>query len=300
MISDVSVRDVRFPTSLEAHGSDAMHKDPDYSAAYVVITVTGLELRGHGLTFTLGRGTDVVVSAIRALLPLVVGKSLLKIYTDFGSFWRTLTNESQLRWIGPEKGAVHLAVAAVINALWDLWGKIEQKPVWKLLCDMTPEEILTLVDFRYLSDVLTKEDARQILSKLYPTRSEREAQVYETGYPAYTTSIGWLGYVSSLIPRPSPHAQKIICSSFLRVRGRPGYEASISYCHNAYVILPVSCSGTPHCYKVSRVFYSLSTSPPFKVEITYNNFIIAEAKGHFSVTASFVYLLLGVAVEAIF
>ena len=196
MISDVSVHDVRFPTSLEAHGSDAMHKDPDYSAAYVVITATGLELRGHGLTFTLGRGTDVVVSAIRALLPMVVGKSLLKIYTDFGSFWRALTNESQLRWIGPDKGAVHLAVAAVINALWDLWGKIEQKPVWKLLCDMTPEEILTLVDFRYLSDVLTKEDARQILSKWYPTRSERETQVHQTGYPAYTTSIGWLGYVS--------------------------------------------------------------------------------------------------------
>ena len=119
----------------------------------------------------------MVVSAIRALLPMVVGKSLLKIYTDFGSFWRALTNESQLRWIGPDKGAVHLAVAAVINALWDLWGKIEQKPVWKLLCDMTPEEILTLVDFGYLSDVLTKEDARQIFSKWYPTRSERETQI---------------------------------------------------------------------------------------------------------------------------
>ena len=195
VVSDVSVRDIRFPTSLEAHGSDAMHKDPDYSAAYVVITVNGLELRGHGLTFTLGRGTDVVISAIRALIPLVTGKSLLAIYTDFGSFWHSLTNESQLRWIGPEKGAVHLAVAALINALWDLWGKIEQKPVWKLLCDMTPEEILTLIDFRYLSDVLTEDDALQILLKHFPTRSEREEQVFQTGYPAYTTSIGWLGYV---------------------------------------------------------------------------------------------------------
>ena len=208
VITDVSIRDIRFPTSLEAHGSDAMHKDPDYSAAYVVISVYGLDIRGHGLTFTLGRGTDVVVSAIRALLPLVVGKTLLGVYENFGSFWRDLTSETQLRWIGPEKGAVHLAVAALVNALWDLWGKIEGKPVWKLLCDMTPEEIISLIDFRYLSDALTKEEALGILKKISPSRSEREAQVCQNGYPAYTTSVGWLGYSDEKI--------KTLCQSAMK------------------------------------------------------------------------------------
>ena len=193
-ISEVTIRDIRFPTSLEGHGSDALHKDPDYSAAYVKISVHGLEFCGHGLAFTLGRGTEVVVSAIQALLPLVIGQSLVDIYTDFSSFWRSLTNESQLRWIGPEKGAVHLAVAAIINGLWDLWGKIEGKPVWKLLSDMTPEEIVSLIDFRYLSDALTKGDALEILRKNFATRSSREAELLKNGYPAYITSIGWLGY----------------------------------------------------------------------------------------------------------
>ena len=194
VVREVTVRDIRFPTSLEAHGSDAMHKDPDYSAAYVVISVHALTQQGHGLTFTLGRGTDVVVSAIRALLPLVVGKPLLQIYTNFGTFWHSLTNETQLRWIGPEKGAIHLAVAAIINGLWDLWGKIESKPVWKLLCDMTPNEIISLVDFCYLSDALTKEEALEIMKENMLTRSQREADVCKRGYPAYTTSVGWLGY----------------------------------------------------------------------------------------------------------
>ena len=129
VIRDVTVRDVRFPTSLESHGTDAVHTDPDYSAAYVVVSVSGLDVKGHGHTFTLGRGTEVVVSAIRALLPIIQGQSLLEILTDFGSVWRQLTNESQLRWLGPEKGVTHLAVSAVVNSLWDLWGKIESKPV---------------------------------------------------------------------------------------------------------------------------------------------------------------------------
>lgn len=131
-VSEVSVRDVRFPTSLEALGSDAMHKDPDYSAAYVVISARGLPVEGHGIAFTLGRGTEVVVSAVRALLPLVVGRRLLEVFTAFGPFWTALTNETQLRWIGPEKGAAHLAVGGVVNALWDLWAKIEGKPLWKV------------------------------------------------------------------------------------------------------------------------------------------------------------------------
>ena len=193
-ITEISYKDIRFPTSLEAHGSDAMHKDPDYSAAYVIISVQGIAHQGHGLTFTVGRGTEVVCAAIRALLPLVKGRSLLEIYTDFATFWHSLTCETQLRWIGPEKGAIHLAVAAVINALWDLWGKIEGKPVWQLLSDMTPEEIISLVDWQYLSDVLTKKEALEILHKWYPTREERIKELKENGYPAYTTSVGWLGY----------------------------------------------------------------------------------------------------------
>ena len=193
-IKSVSVRDIRFPTSLGSHGSDAMHKDPDYSAAYVVITAEGVDHLGHGLTFTVGRGNEVVCAAIDSLLPLVVGKNLLDIYTDFASFWHALTCDSQLRWIGPEKGAVHLAVAAVVNALWDLWGKIEQKPVWQLLSDMSSEEIMSLVDWHYLSDVLSKEEALQILKRNEPSRAERVEEVKQNGYPAYTTSVGWLGY----------------------------------------------------------------------------------------------------------
>lgn len=194
VILDVSYQDIRFPTSLEAHGSDAMHKDPDYSAAYVIISVQGISHQGHGLTFTVGRGTEVVCTAIKALIPLISGKSLIDIYTDFAGFWHSLTCETQLRWIGPEKGVIHLAVAAVINALWDLWGKIEGKPVWQLLSDMTPEEIMSLVDWQYLSDVLTKEEALEMLRKWYPSRKERIAELIQNGYPSYTTSVGWLGY----------------------------------------------------------------------------------------------------------
>ena len=199
VIESVSVFDIRFPTSLEAHGSDAMHKDPDYSNAYVVIHVRGLPHEGHGLTFTLGRGTDIVVSAIRGFLPLVIGQQLITIYKDFAAFWRKLTSETQLRWLGPEKGVVHLAVAAVVNGLWDLWGKVEGKPVWKLLSDMTPEEIVSLVDFRYLSDAITKDEALALLTKNVAGRAEREAKVREHGYPCYITSIGWLGYSSEKI-----------------------------------------------------------------------------------------------------
>ena len=194
VVIGVSCQDIRFPTSLEAHGSDAMHKDPDYSAAYVVISVQGIIYQGHGLTFTVGRGNEVVCTAIEALMPLILGKSLLDIYTDFAGFWHSLTCETQLRWIGPEKGVIHLAVAAVINALWDLWGKIEGKPVWQLLSDMTPEEIISLVHWQYLSDVLTKDEALEILRKWHPSRKERVEELIANGYPAYTTSAGWLGY----------------------------------------------------------------------------------------------------------
>ena len=199
LVCDATVRDIRFPTSLGAHGSDAVHIDPDYSAAYVVLSVSGLEHRGHGHTFTLGRGTEVVVCAVRALLPLVLGRPLLEILTDFGSFWRQLTNASQLRWLGPEKGVIHLATAAIVNSLWDLWGKVEGKPVWKLLADMTPEETVSLIDFRYISDAVSKEEALDILREKFQTRRDREERARSEGYPLYTTSAGWLGYSDELI-----------------------------------------------------------------------------------------------------
>ena len=194
-ILSVTAHDVRFPTSRSLAGSDAMHTTPDYSAAYVVLkTDAGDHLEGHGLTFTLGRGTEVCVAAINALAPIVIGRSLESITSDMRGFWRAITGEQQLRWIGPEKGAIHLASAALINAVWDLYAKVEGKPLWKLLADMTPEQLVSCIDFRYLSDALTPEEALDILERKAPTRAAREAEMLRTGYPAYTTSAGWLGY----------------------------------------------------------------------------------------------------------
>ena len=199
VISDVTVRDIRFRTSQGSHGSDAVHTDPDYSAAYVELSVRGLQAKGHGHTFTLGRGTEVVVCAIRALVPFLLHRPLVEVLTDFGAFWRELTNESQLRWLGPEKGVTHLAVAAVLNSIWDLWAKVEEKPVWKLLSDLSPEETISLIDFRYITDGITQEEALQILRESYPTRGQRVAQAEKDGYPLYTTSAGWLGYSDAQI-----------------------------------------------------------------------------------------------------
>jgi L-fuconate dehydratase len=193
MITEVVARDLRFPTSEDLSGSDAMNEAPDYSAAYVVLkTDAGLE--GHGLTFTIGRGTEVCVAAINALAPLLVGKSLESCTGNMGAFWRRMTGDSQLRWIGPEKGAIHLATAAIVNAVWDLWAKAEGKPVWKLLADMTPEELVACIDFRYITDALTPEEALEILRRNESTKAEREAEMLRDGFPAYTTSAGWLGY----------------------------------------------------------------------------------------------------------
>ena len=194
-ILSVTAHDVRFPTSRSLAGSDAMHTTPDYSAAYVVLkTDAGDHLEGHGLTFTLGRGTEVCVAAINALAPIVIGRTLESITSDMRGFWRAITGEQQLRWIGPEKGAIHLASAALINAVWDLYAKVEGKPLWKLLADMTPEQLVSCIDFRYLSDALTPEEALDMLERKAPTRAAREAEMLRTGYPAYTTSAGWLGY----------------------------------------------------------------------------------------------------------
>ncbi|HUS07950.1 MAG TPA: L-fuconate dehydratase [Bryobacteraceae bacterium] len=193
MITDVVVRDIRFPTSREHIGSDAMNKDPDYSATYVVVK-TDSEYEGHGLTFTIGRGNELCVAAVQALRPLLAGRTLQSFTRDMGGFWRHITGDSQLRWVGPEKGVIHLATAAVVNAVWDLYAKTEAKPVWKLLVDMTPEQLVSCIDFRYISDALTPDEALAILKENEPTRAAREAEMLRDGFPAYTTSAGWLGY----------------------------------------------------------------------------------------------------------
>ena len=201
-IASLDVLDVRFPTSRSLDGSDAMNKDPDYSAAYVVVRTDDPSWpEGHGLTFTTGRGTEVVVAAVEALRPIVVGRSTDSLFGDIGGFWRDLVGDSQLRWIGPEKGAIHLATAAIVNAVWDLWAKHEGKPVWKLLVDLPPEEIVRAIDFRYMTDALTPDAALAILRRLEPTRAAREAEILRDGYPAYTTSVGWLGYDDDKVRR---------------------------------------------------------------------------------------------------
>ena len=201
-ITRVEALDVRFPTSEGAHGSDAMHTDPDYSAAYVVLHTDRPDgLEGHGLTFTLGRGNELCVAAVEALAPLVAGLTLEEVRADMAAFWRRLTSDSQLRWVGPEKGVIHLATGAVVNAVWDLWAKTEGKPLWKLLADMTPEDIVACIDFRYIEDALTPADAVALLRKRVAGRAERETEMLRDGYPAYTTSAGWLGYPDEEIRR---------------------------------------------------------------------------------------------------
>ncbi|MEI6232861.1 MAG: L-fuconate dehydratase [Planctomycetota bacterium] len=199
-ITALTVRDIRFPTSRQLDGSDAMNPDPDYSAAYVILKTDGA-LEGHGLTFTIGRGNEICVAAINALRPLIVGKSFEEFTANMGAFWRHITGDSQLRWIGPEKGAIHLATAAVVNAVWDLWAKAEGKPVWKLLADMTPEQLVACIDFRYITDALTPEQALDILRANHATKSARIAELERDGYPAYTTSAGWLGYSDDKLRR---------------------------------------------------------------------------------------------------
>ena len=193
VITDLEVLDLRFPTSRTQDGSDSMHVDPDYSAAYVILhTDTGLQ--GHGLTFTIGRGNEVCALAIEAFRSHVVGQKLSDITYDFGGFWQRLAEDSQLRWLGPEKGVIHLALAAIVNAIWDLQAKHQQKPVWKLLVEMTPKQLVACINFRYISDALTPDEAVEMLSREERRKPERESRLLKTGYPAYTTSVGWFGY----------------------------------------------------------------------------------------------------------
>ncbi|HEU5089960.1 MAG TPA: L-fuconate dehydratase [Roseiflexaceae bacterium] len=193
-------RDIRFPTSRTLAGSDAMNRDPDYSAAYCILRTDHPDhLEGHGLTFTIGRGNELCVAAINALAPLVVGKDLGSFTADMGAFWHMITGDSQLRWVGPEKGVIHLATAAVVNAVWDLYAKVEGKPLWKLLVDMSPEQLVRCIDFRYISDALTPDEARRLLEERMSGRAERQAEMEARGFPAYTTSAGWLGYTDEQV-----------------------------------------------------------------------------------------------------
>jgi L-fuconate dehydratase len=200
-IIDLVARDVRLPTSRSLDGSDAMHPDPDYSAAYVTLRTDQPGLEGDGMTFTIGRGNDLCVAAEQALRHVVVGKTLESITADMAGFWRALTCETQLRWVGPEKGVIHLATGAIVNAVWDLWGKAARKPVWQLVCDMTPEELVACLDFRYVEDALTRDEALAILRANLPTRGARVEEMRRDGYPTYTTSAGWLGYPDDKLRR---------------------------------------------------------------------------------------------------
>ncbi|MBA8817163.1 L-fuconate dehydratase [Microbacterium halimionae] len=198
----VETRDVRFPTSRFLDGSDAMNADPDYSAAYVMIrTDADDHHEGHAFVFTIGRGNDVQVAALRALRPYLLGQDVEALLSDMGATSQRLVHDSQLRWLGPEKGVMHMAIGAVVNALWDLRAKRENLPLWQLLSRLSPEELVSLVDFRYLTDALSPADALSILQDALPGRAGREAEILATGYPAYTTSPGWLGYSDEKLQR---------------------------------------------------------------------------------------------------
>jgi L-fuconate dehydratase len=198
-ITSLAVRDVRFPTSLQQDGSDALNQG-DYSATYVVLE-TGTGLEGHGLTFTNGRGNEIVVAAVHALKHHVVGRNFDDVVADMRSFYRDLTVDKQLRWLGPEKGILHMATGAILNAVWDLWAKREKKPMWKHLVDLSPEQLVSTIDFTYITDALTPDEAMAMLRAASAGREKREAEMRANGFPAYTTSTGWLGYPDEKVRR---------------------------------------------------------------------------------------------------
>jgi L-fuconate dehydratase len=213
--------DVRFPTSIEHDGSDAMNPDPDYSAAYAVLRTDADGLEGHALSFTIGRGNEVVVAAIAALRPHVVGRSVSDVAGDLGGFSAALISDSQLRWLGPEKGVMHMAIGAVVNAAWDLAAKLAGQPVWRLLADMSPEQIVGLVDFRYIDDALTPAEALDILRAARPGRDERIAELERHGYPAYTTTPGWIGYSDERLVELSRQA---VADGFTQIKLKVGAD----------------------------------------------------------------------------
>jgi len=221
-ITALDTYDVRFPTSTMLDGSDAMNPDPDYSAAYLrIVTDSDDGLAGHGFVFTIGRGNDVEVAAIRALEGHLLGRDVEELLDDMGTTWRDLVYDSQLRWLGPEKGVMHMAIGAVVNALWDLKAKRAGLPLWELLAAMTPEEIVSLVDFRYLTDALTPSDALGILRSAVPGRDARRAELLATGYPAYTTTPGWLGYDDAKLDRLCREA---VADGFAQIKLKVGAD----------------------------------------------------------------------------
>ncbi|MFN8520346.1 MAG: enolase C-terminal domain-like protein [Chloroflexota bacterium] len=218
-ITRVEALDIRFPTSLSLDGSDAMNPDPDYSVAYAILHTGDADLAGHGFTFTIGEGTEVCVAAIRALAPHVEGLTVDEVVSDLGAFSRRLTGISPLRWLGPEKGVIHLATSAILNAAWDLAAKVRGLPVWRLVTGMTAEEMVGLVDFRYLTDALTPDQALAMLRERAPGRAERIAAIERNGYPAYTTSAGWLGYDDAKVRRL---CQEAVADGFDHVKLKVG------------------------------------------------------------------------------
>ncbi|MDQ1733542.1 MAG: L-fuconate dehydratase [Pseudonocardiales bacterium] len=218
-ITELDCADLRFPTSAESDGSDAMNPDPDYSAAYVIVRTSDPEQSGHGFVFTIGRGNEVQSAAIQALAPHLVGMDLDTVLAEMGETSRRLVHDSQLRWLGPEKGVMHMAIGAVINALWDLKARRAGLPLWQLLAEMSPEELVELVDFRYLTDALTREEALTILTDAEPGRAERIEQLRAGGYPAYTTTPGWLGYSDEKLARLSREA---VADGFSQIKLKVG------------------------------------------------------------------------------
>ncbi|MFJ2606469.1 L-fuconate dehydratase [Streptomyces sp. NPDC087425] len=218
----VDTHDIRFPTSRELDGSDAMNPDPDYSAAYVVLrTDAGDGLEGHGFTFTIGRGNEVQVAALHALRDHVIGRSVDEVCADPGSVSRALVGDSQLRWLGPEKGVLHMAIGAVVNAVWDLAAKRAGTPLWRLLADADPAWLVGQIDFRYLSDALTPEEALDLLRRGRAGAAERTADLLARGYPAYTTSPGWLGYSDEKLTRL---ARQAVTDGFRQIKLKVGAD----------------------------------------------------------------------------
>lgn len=221
-ITAVTTTDIRFPTSRHLDGSDAMNPEPDYSAAYVEIHTDALDgLVGHGFVFTIGRGNDVQQAAIEALRHRLEGADVEALLDDMGAAWRDLVHDSQLRWLGPEKGVMHMAIGAVVNALWDLKAKRAGQPLWQLVSRMTPEQIVDLIDFRYLTDALTRDEALAILRAAQPGRAEREAELLAHGYPAYTTTPGWLGYSDEKLDRLCREA---VAAGFRQIKLKVGAD----------------------------------------------------------------------------
>ena len=222
VITDLETHDIRFPTSRELDGSDAMNPDPDYSAAYVTLrTDEPHGLCGHGFVFTIGRGNDVQSTAIGALRHLVVGREVDAVVSDLGGFARSLVDDSHLRWLGPEKGVIHMATGAIINAAWDMAARRADRPVWRLIAEMTPEAIVDLIDFRYISDALTPGEALALLHAAIPGRAARMQTLLERGYPAYTTSPGWLGYADEKLARL---AGKAVADGFRTIKIKVGRD----------------------------------------------------------------------------